>query len=65
MELLMQQSQALMQQNHAWSRGAARKLIAHLQAEDMFGLEAPRAAQGWTKAQIEAFFESDGEEVPK
>ena len=40
------------------------ELIAALEDDNMFGLEAPPEATGWTAAQIVTFFESDGEQCP-
>lgn len=39
-------------------------LIAQLQAESAFGLQAPVEASHWSEVQIRAFFDSDGEAVP-
>ena len=40
------------------------ELIEQLEADSIFGLKAPETALSWTAAQIEAFFESDGEILP-
>lgn len=40
------------------------ELIEELEDDSIFGLKAPAEACHWSEAQIQTFFESDGEQLP-